>query len=87
MSTIFLVVPYLLIKYWYKDVSFKVKDSIIWNGSEYRITNVIRLEGKTRYQLTSIDDMTVHVRYSDEIDADAILKSEYDKIKKTKGEK
>ncbi len=82
MSAIFLVLPYMLIKYWYKNIRFKVRDVIIWDGLEYQVTAIIRLEGKTEYQLTCIQDMGVIRMGSDTIDSNAISKSQYDKIKK-----
>ena len=82
MSAIFLVVPYVLIKYWYRNIRFKLKDVIIWHGLEYHVTAVIRLEGKSEYLLMCVIDMDVISKMdSNVIDSEAILKSQYNKIK------
>ena len=82
MALLFLVGPYLLIKYWYKSIRFKVNDHIVWNDRLFIVVSICRLEGKTKYQLTAIESyMEILVIDSDEIDTNAILKSQHDKIK------
>lgn len=85
MSLLFLVGPYLLIKYWYKTIRFKVNDHIIWNDRLFIIVSIFRLEGKTKYQLTAIASfLEILVIDSDIIDTNAILKSQYDNIERQK---
>ena len=82
MSLIFLVGPYFLIKYWYKTIKFDLNDEIVWNDKLFIIVGIFRLEGETKYQLTSMEGcMDILVIDSNEIDNYAILKSKYDKIK------
>lgn len=82
MALLFLVGPYLLIKYWYKTIRFKMNDYIVWNDRLFIVVSIFRLEGKTKYQLTAIESyMEILVVDSDEIDTNAILKSQHDKIK------
>lgn len=84
MLGLFLVLPYMVIKYGYKHIRFKLKDVIIWQSLAYQVTAVIRLKGKSEYQLTCIQDMGIVKVDSETIDSDAILKSQYDKIKNGK---
>lgn len=91
MALLFLVGPYLLIKYWYKTTKFNLDDVIVWNDELFIIVSIFKLEGKGKiqYQLTSMEgNMDILIIDCDKLDTNAILKSKYDKIKgKSNGKK
>ena len=84
ISLIFLIGPYMLIKYWYRNVNFKVNDKIVWNGRAYQVTGISYEQGQTDYQITAMEGGTeIHVVDSRELDKSAIFKSQWDKIKES----